>query len=89
MKKGNNPYVLNDDGVAVSTNQHHSQQRASGPIFEIKTTTHNKSDNQQVLHPFKVDGTGKNPHDPVDHEVWKKDREFINKYRLKRLLEDE
>jgi hypothetical protein len=40
MKKGNNPYVKVKDGKAVPTEQHHSQQKGSGPIFEIKQTTH-------------------------------------------------
>ena len=85
MKKGNNPYVLNDKGLPVTTNQHHSQQRANGPIFEIKTETHKNPSNQQVLHPYDKSGIGKNPNDPVDHIEWKKDRNFINKERLKNL----
>ncbi|WP_161318195.1 hemagglutinin repeat-containing protein [Alcanivorax sp. DP30] len=89
MAKGNNPYVLNDQGMPVSTNQHHSQQRAAGPIFELQTPTHTNRNYQQVLHPFKVAGFGKNPFDPVDHSVWNKDRQFINIERLKRLTENE
>jgi hypothetical protein len=89
MKKGNNPYVLNEKGFPVTTNQHHSQQRASGPIFEIKTTTHKNPNNQQVLHPYDKQGLGKYSTDPVDHKVWKKDKSFINKERVKRLEDNE
>jgi hypothetical protein len=89
MTKGNNPYVLNDDGLPVATNQHHSQQKASGPIFELTTPTHQNPDYQQVLHPYKVEGLGKNPFDPVDHTIWNKDRQYINKERLKRLLQND
>ncbi|WP_415397925.1 HNH/ENDO VII family nuclease [Sulfurimonas sp. CS5] len=85
MKKGNNPYILDNMKNPVSTQQHHSQQNANGPIFEVKTTTHQNSNNKQVLHPYDKDGTGKNPNNPVDHKEWKKDKNFINKERLKKL----
>ena len=89
MQKGNNPYIKDKNGNVVTTQQHHSQQRTSGPIFEIKTTTHKNSTNQQSLHPYDKQGIGKNPNNPVDHKVWDKDRKFINKERLKRLEESE
>lgn len=77
MQRGNNPYVLDNNGKPVSTNQHHSQQRADGPIFEIKTTTHQNPINQQALHPY---GNSKNPNNPVDHvNEWNKDRINIKK----------
>jgi hypothetical protein len=85
MAKGNNPYVLDASGKAVPTQQHHSQQNADGPIFEIQTTTHQNPNNQQVLHPYDVTGTGKNPYNPVDHKAWNKDRIFINKTRAKNM----
>ena len=90
MKKGNNPYVLDANGKPVSTNQHHSQQNVNGPIFEIKTTTHQNSTNQQVLHPYKKSGDGVNTNYPVTEEArkaWDKDRVAINKARVKRLEE--
>lgn len=91
MKKGNNPYVLDANGKPVSTNQHHSQQNVNGPIFEIKTTTHQNKTNQQVLHPYKKSGDGVNTSYPVTEEarkVWnRKDRPYINKERVKRLEE--
>jgi hypothetical protein len=34
-------------------------------------------------------GIGKNPNDPVDHKVWNKDRNFINKERVKQLEKQE
>ena len=88
MKKGRNPYVLDKNGNAASTNQHHSQQNVNGPIFEIKTTTHQNSTNQQVLHPYKKSGDGVHTHYPITAEArkaWKKDRYYINTERLRRL----
>ena len=83
MKRGNNPYVKNENGEIVPTNQHHSKQKASGPIFEIKQTTHKNPTNQKALHPY---GKNKNPNDPVDHKnEWNKDRAYINKERVKQL----
>jgi hypothetical protein len=46
------PYVKGKDGKVVPTEQHHSQQKGSGPIFEIKQTTHKNPTNQQILHLF-------------------------------------
>ena len=96
MKKGNNPYVVNDKGVAVPTNQHHSQQDARGPIFEVKVKTHTDTNNQKALHPYKqvgdnkhpdqVEGNKNHPNHPVKHDKeWNKDRVYINKERVKRL----
>jgi hypothetical protein len=82
MKKGNNPYVKVKDGKAVPTEQHHSQQKGSGPIFEIKQTTHKNPVNKKALHPY---GKKKNPNNPVNRKEWDKDRPAINKERLKRL----
>jgi hypothetical protein len=44
------------DGKVVPTEQHHSQQKGSGPIFEIKQTTHKNPTNQQILHPYNKQG---------------------------------
>jgi hypothetical protein len=66
MKKGNNPYVKVKDGKAVPTEQHHSQQKGSGPIFEIKQTTHKNPVNKKALHPY---GKKKNPNNPVNRKV--------------------
>jgi len=82
MKKGNNPYILDENGKPTPTNIHHSQQRANGPIFEIKASTHQNPNYQKVLHPY---GKNKNPNDPVDHKEWNKDRIYINKERVKQL----
>jgi hypothetical protein len=50
MRKGNNPYVKGKDGKVAPTEQHHSQQKGSGPIFEIKQTTYYKT--HKKLHHF-------------------------------------
>ncbi|MCP4969123.1 MAG: hypothetical protein GY932_00845, partial [Arcobacter sp.] len=93
MKKGNNPYIRDKNGNVVTTQQHHSQQNVNGPIFEIKTKTHQKSKNQQILHPYKKSGEGVNPNYPVTKEarkIWdNKDRPYINKERLKQLEKKE
>jgi hypothetical protein len=60
MKKGRNPYVKGKDGKVVPTEQHHSQQKGSGPIFEIKQTTHKNPTNQQILHPYNKQGVSYN-----------------------------
>ncbi|CAC9523245.1 hypothetical protein [uncultured Gammaproteobacteria bacterium] len=82
MRKGNNPYVKGKDGKIAPTEQHHSQQKGSGPIFEIKQTTHQNPVNKEALHPY---GKKKNPNSPVNRKEWNKDRAAINKKRLKRL----
>ncbi len=82
MKKGRNPYVKGKDGRVVPTEQHHSQQKGSGPIFEIKQTTHQNPINKKALHPY---GKKQNPNNPVNRKEWNKDRSAINKERLKRL----
>jgi hypothetical protein len=38
--------------------KHYFRQRVSGPIFEIKTSTHQNPTNQQALHPY---GKNKKP----------------------------
>jgi hypothetical protein len=70
------------DGRVFPTQQHHSQQKGSGPIFEIKQTTHQNPINKKALHPH---GKKKNPNNPVNRKEWNKDRPAINKERLKRL----
>jgi hypothetical protein len=59
-----------------------TQQKGSGPIFEIKQTTHKNPVNKKALHPY---GKKKNPNNPVNRKEWDKDRPAINKERLKRL----
>ena len=76
MKKGRNPYVLDANGKPVPTEQHHIDQRASGPIIEMESSVH-KSDTKN-LHPF---GNKQNPNDPVNRQEWNKDRQDINKKR--------
>ncbi|NQY22261.1 MAG: hypothetical protein HRT40_13340, partial [Campylobacteraceae bacterium] len=86
MKKGNNPYIKDRNGNIVATEQYHSQQKAGGPIFEIRQTTHKNQKNQKVLHPY---AKKKNPNEPVDHKnEWNKDRKSINKQRVKKFEEE-
>ena len=76
MEKGNNPYVLDSNGKPVPTNQHHIDQRASGPLIELEAPIHQKD--TKNLHPF---GNKQNPNDPVNRKKWDKDRKSINKER--------
>ncbi len=79
--KGRNPYVLDSTGKPVPTNQHHNEQRASGPILELEAPKH--TSDTKNLHPF---GNEKNPYDPVnDRKSWDKDRESINNQRAEQL----
>jgi len=81
MKKGNNPYVLDSNGKPVPTNQHHIDQRASGPLIELEAPIHQKD--TKNLHPF---GNKPNPNDPVKSRTeFDKDRQSINKQRLEQL----
>ena len=77
MQKGKNPYILDENGKPVPTEQHHLKQNADGPILELEKTKHKQ--NSKNLHPFK---NGKNPNNPVNHEEWGKDRQHINKQRI-------
>ena len=68
--KGRAP--LGVDGQSL--NLHHSNQDARGSLFELSDSTHRKYGNTNALHPYKVDGTGQNPHHPVDRDRFDKDR---------------
>ena len=57
-----------------SINLHHSKQNAKGPLFELSASTHAKYGNTNALHPYKVDGTGKHPHFPVNRDAFDLDR---------------
>jgi hypothetical protein len=82
MAKGNTPYVKDSSGNMIQLNLHHSQQQGSGPLFEITSTTHQNSTNQNALHPY---GQEKNPNDPVDRTSFDKDRTQYWKDRLKQM----
>ena len=84
MKKGRNPYVLDENGKPVPTEQHHLKQNADGPILDLEAQKH-KSDYNN-LHPF---GKNKNPNNPVDHPEWNKDRQHINKERVKKSVKED
>ncbi|WP_082036998.1 HNH/ENDO VII family nuclease [Flavobacterium sp. MEB061] len=68
--KGTAP--LGSDGKSI--NLHHSKQNAQGPLFEVSDSMHKKFDRTNALHPYKVDGTGKHPHFPVDRDAFDIDR---------------
>lgn len=68
--KGNAP--LGADGKSI--NLHHSKQNGKGPLFEVSDTIHKKYDRSNALHPYKVDGSGKHPHFPVDRDAFDLDR---------------
>ncbi|QMT36458.1 DUF6531 domain-containing protein [Neisseria wadsworthii] len=63
---------LGPDGRSI--NLHHSKQDGRGPLFELSGTSHSKFDRSNALHPYKVDGTGKHPHHPVDRKSFGRDR---------------
>ncbi len=83
IEKGRNPYVLDENGKPVPTEQHHLHQNADGPILELEAQKH-KSDYDN-LHPY---GKNKNPNNPVNHNEWNKDRQHINKERSKNLSKE-
>jgi len=60
------------------------KREENGPIFETKQTTHQNPNNKKALHPYNKK---QNPNDPVNRREWDKDRNYINKERLKRLEE--
>jgi RHS repeat-associated protein len=68
--KGKAP--LGPDGKSI--NLHHSKQNAKGPLFELSESTHRKYDRTNALHPYKVDGSGKHPINPVNRKAFGKDR---------------
>jgi uncharacterized protein RhaS with RHS repeats len=68
--KGKAP--LGSDGKPI--NLHHSKQNAKGPLFEISEKVHRKYDRTNALHPYKVDGSGKHPINPVNRKAFGKDR---------------
>lgn len=84
MKKGQAPYELNKKTLESEQIQlHHSQQKNSGSIFELKESTHlkkNSENGNNALHPY---GNNKNPNDPVDRELFNKERPEYWKERAK------
>jgi len=81
LSKNNNPYVRDINGKPVPTNQHHIDQRASGPLIELEAPIHQRD--TKNLHPF---GNKPNPNDPVKSRTeFDKDRQSINKQRLEQL----
>jgi hypothetical protein len=84
MSNGGTPYVKDANGNMVQLNLHHSQQQGSGPLFEVTSTTHQNSTNQNALHPY---GQEKNPNDPVDRTSFGKDRNQYWQDRLNQIEE--
>ena len=68
-------------------NLHHSKQKAHGPLFELSGGTHSKYGHSNALHPYRVtpnpDGSKFNPFDPVNRELFDKDRTQYWKDRAK------
>ena len=60
------------DGKSI--NLHHSKQNSKGPLFEVQESTHRKYDRTNALHPHKVSGLGKHPHNKVNRKQFNKDR---------------
>lgn len=89
MKKGQAPYV-NNNGKTEQVQLHHSQQKNSGPLFEVKESTHlgkNSSNGNNALHPY---GKKQNPNDPVDRATFdKKERPDYWKNRATELTDKE
>ncbi|WP_309597456.1 HNH/ENDO VII family nuclease [Flavobacterium davisii] len=78
--KGRAP--LGNDGKSI--NLHHSKQKAHGPLFEVTASTHTKYGHSNALHPYRVtpvNGSKLNPFDPVNRELFDKDRGEYWKHR--------
>ena len=87
MQKGQAPYELNTKtGNSEQIQLHHSQQKNSGSIFEIKESTHlnkNAQNGNNALHPYN---NSKNPNDAVDRASFNKERKEYWKQRADNLL---
>ncbi|WP_085673415.1 MULTISPECIES: HNH/ENDO VII family nuclease [unclassified Pseudomonas] len=57
---------------------HHSKQNALGSFFELSVDTHQAYGRTSALHPHLP---GQHPHNPVDRDVFKLDRETYWKSR--------
>jgi hypothetical protein len=81
--KGKAP--LDSNGKPI--NLHHSKQNARGPLFELSDSAHKKYDRTNALHPYKVDGSGKHPFNPVNRKAFGKDRKQYWKDRASAEIE--
>jgi len=83
-QKGKSPIIIKN-GQESKIELHHSNQNALGPLFELSNVTHRSFTNTNALHPYKNEGTGLNPYNPVNRTIFDKDRVKYWKERAKEI----